>query len=149
MTTLEQINEKINTKLAKLGFDKIKPCGIYSLDRNNEMPDNIEADSFWNDKWPCSDEPGIYAIFSGEELLYIGESSDKLGNRLSDYFKEGEGDKVRFSERHKWTFTPTHVATWKIELTSKSHKELEAFLLKLEKFLISEIGTHDNGHHNT
>ena len=137
MTTLKQLNEKINAKLAELRFDRIKPCGVYSLDRNNEMPDNIEADSFWPEEWPCSDNPGIYAIFSGEELLYIGESSKKIGHRLSSYFKVGENGKVRIDDG--WKSRPTHVVTWSV-LPDVAYSPL----LELEKSLIQELNPCDN-----
>ena len=127
MTMLNQLNAKI----AEFGIEGIKPCGVFDLNQ-----DSLQ------DKWPCADDTGIYAIFSVEKLLYIGQSSNTIGARLGDYFKKGDDDITKLDPKHTWTSPPTHFATWKIEETTSR-------LLELEKFLIRELNPCDNTHHNT
>ena len=129
MGTLDLLNAKINVKLVKLRIKKIEPCAVYSLDQNNKMPRNMKANFFWPDKWPYSDNTGIYTIFSKEKLLYIGKSSEKLGERLSDYFKKDEYNKVKFIKKYIWSYQPTHVVIWKLEIASANLEELKASLI--------------------
>ena len=123
--------DQLNAKIAEFGIEGIEPCGVFDLNKDSSQ-----------DKWPCADDTGIYAIFSGERLLYIGQSSNTIGARLGDYFKKGDDNTTKLDPKHTWTSPPTRFATWKIELTTSR-------LLELEEFLIRKLNPCDNTHYNT
>ncbi len=135
MTTLEQLDTKIKEKLAKLGIDEIEPYGIFDLKKNS-----------WQDEWPHSKEPGIYAIFSKEKLLYIGKSSRTIGSRLGDYFKKGDNNTTILNPKHTWTSSPTRFVTWAVpqKIATSPLDDLEVFLISNSKLDPRDNTQHKN-----
>ncbi len=113
--------DQLNAKIAEFGLEGIRQCETYVLKNKT-----------WSeDEWPCSQEPGIYAIFSEEELLYIGKSSNEMGHRLSTYFKKSDSNGFETHEDHTWASPPNHVITWAVpqKFANNPLEELEAFLI--------------------
>ena len=81
---------------------------------------------------PLAAKRGIYAIFSDEQLLYIGKSSAKkkaIWHRIVDHFRLG----MKTKPTAKWSATPTHFVAWAVP--DDSFFEASA----LEEFLIDRM----------
>lgn len=108
----ETIQEYVNN-YRRTGVEDLKQGGVYGLDKSIEIRSTTPS-VYWPETWPLSHRRGIYAIFSHEELLYIGKASQQaLGFRLSSYFKQVEG-KCVIAPGHSWSSEPTHVVTWAV-----------------------------------
>ena len=137
MATLENIQSKIESyskKYRREGLEPIQPGDVYSLNKYISIT-GVTPKLYWPDSWPLSNRRGIYAIFSHEQVLYIGKASQQpMGNRLSSYFKTGEEKHICvIAPGHTWSKPPTHVATWAVP----DHMFFEASAL--EEFLINEF----------
>lgn len=108
----ETIQEYVNN-YRRTGVEDLKQGAVYGLDKSREIRSTTPS-VYWPETWPLSHRRGIYAIFSHEELLYIGKASQQaLGFRLSSYFKQVEGKCVTAPD-HSWSSEPTHVVTWAV-----------------------------------
>ena len=131
-------------KFRRADLPDLRLSGIYDLFPNEFRSSGVE--SSWPDKWPNSEEAGVYFIFGlGGSLLYVGKASmsDCIGGRLSNYFG---ADKAtgQCRVRHEWSTGPRYVAT----LAVAQNMPFEA--AALEEFLIQRLPTTDNtrGTHN-
>lgn len=120
-------------KYRKEGLPPIEESPVYSLDKSTVI-EGFEPQLFWPDTWPHSDRNGIYAIFSQQQLLYIGKASfQSLGYRLSSYFRYGKDGKAETRPNHTWTNPPTHVIAWAVPL------DMPFEAGAIEEFLISAL----------
>jgi len=97
-------------------FEFIEP---YELDSNEPCPVNAA-------------KRGVYAIFSGDELIYIGKSSSPnraIWHRIVDHFQFNY-NKPR---KTKWSKEPTHFVGWAVP--DESFFEASA----LEEYLIYKL----------
>lgn len=95
------------------------------------FPDKASADVklHWNEKWPNSDDPGVYLIFSVSGLLlYVGKSWT-LGGRLAAYF----GGRSDCRIKGNWKEDPQYVVT----VAVPANRRWEA--AGLEEFLIERL----------
>lgn len=116
MANLKKLQDTIkeySEKYRRVGVGELEQGEVYSLDKTVDIRATTPS-SYWPKTWPLSHRRGIYAIFSHEELLYIGKASQQaLGYRLSSYFKKVEG-KCSIAQGHSWSSPPTHVVTWAV-----------------------------------
>lgn len=102
---------------------------IYSL-----FPESEEFG--WPMTWPHNEKSGIYFILDeNKKLIYIGESN-RIGGRLSSYFKYDDNRKCFI--RHKWVRTPFYLFT----LAVQDNYFFER--LSLEAFLINTLNPDNN-----
>lgn len=96
-----------------------------------------KAEEFgWPMCWPHNQKSGIYFILDKDKkLIYIGESN-RIGNRLSSYFRYDD-DKKCFA-RHTWVRTPYFLFT----LAVPDNYSFER--LSLEAFLINNLNPENN-----
>jgi hypothetical protein len=139
MATIETLRYKINEYKAKYrreSLPQIEEGKIYSLNKDITIK-GASPTLFWPDTWPLSNRRGIYAIFSHEQLLYLGKASQQpLGNRLGSYFHNGEEKHIAVTAPgHTWSNPPTHVITWAVP------KDMPFEASALEEFLIKELAT--------
>ena len=84
--------EEYKSKYRRQDLPPIKESGFYALFPDEEPKyREIEAEDEykWPDQWPFSEHEGcVYAIFGKERLLYIGQSVNPIGYRLSQHFSE-------------------------------------------------------------
>lgn len=111
---IEYLVKRFSEKYRHPDLPEINQSPIYSL--KCQLETKIKADLFWPDTWPNCEKRGVYAIFSEDELLYIGKASlQNLGSRLSCYFIYS---KDRLSgipkKEHIWSKTPTNIVTWAV-----------------------------------
>jgi hypothetical protein len=136
MANLAQLKKAIDKYAADFRRDdveKLVQSEIYSLDESVEIR-STSPSLYWPTTWPLSHCRGIYAIFSHEELLYIGKASQQaLGYRLSSYFRKVEG-KCAIAFGHTWSSQPTHVITYAVpENMFFEASALEEFLIDIFK----------------
>lgn len=116
MASLKKLQDTINEyakKYRKDGLENLEQGEVYSLNKAVDIRSTTPS-LYWPATWPLSHRRGIYAIFSHEELLYIGKASQQaIGHRLSSYFKQVEG-KCSIAQGHSWSSPPTHVVTWAV-----------------------------------
>jgi hypothetical protein len=112
----------------------IKESPIYNLDSSIEVNG---AEIFWPETWPNNDDNGVYAIFSHDEVLYIGKASLQiLGYRLGSYFLYSDDKNHAITKKHHyWSKPPTSVVTWAVP------KEYFYEASALEEFLIFNLKT--------
>lgn len=87
--------------------------------------------------WPevMTTHRGVYGIFSGCDLIYIGKVTGKtrvLCHRMNDYFVIRE-DFTYGGAKHHWSREPTHFVAWGVP--DESFFEASA----LEEFLIDRL----------
>ncbi|MBE8232447.1 MAG: GIY-YIG nuclease family protein, partial [Endozoicomonadaceae bacterium] len=133
LAQLQQAVNKYTSDFRKNDIEQLVQSEIYSLDRSVDIRFTYPS-LYWPDTWPLSHCRGIYAIFSHEELLYIGKASQQaLGYRLSSYFKN-IGSKCTIAPGHTWSSKPTHVVTWSVpENMFFEASALEEFLINYFK----------------
>lgn len=84
--------------------------------------------------WPqvTTTHRGVYGIFSGEDLLYIGKVTGKtrvICHRMNDYF-EIKSDFSYGGSKHNWSQSPTHFVAWGVpDDTFFEASALEEFLI--------------------
>jgi excinuclease UvrABC nuclease subunit len=114
--------------------------GVYAL--FPDEPQTVEAEGGWSDKWPQSDEAGVYLVFGGSgRLLYIGKASmnQSIGNRLSFYFGSDRVDKTcTIVHEGRWKERPMYIATVAVP------REMRFEAPALEEYLIASLGPCDN-----
>ncbi|MBT5187763.1 MAG: hypothetical protein HOH19_14985 [Kordiimonadaceae bacterium] len=95
----------------------------------------------WNEQWPNADSAGVYAIFGKSGLLYIGKASLKnsIGNRLADYFEQGNDGNNFAKKKHNWSDDPTYFVTIATRLSWEA-PALEEFLILQAKPVDNTIG---------
>ena len=90
MPTLDDLNNEIHEfdEKYRSGNLNLSPSPIYDL--HKDQSNNQGAEPGWPDTWPNNGKRGIYAILSGNEVLYIGKASlGPIGGRLGSYFRYG------------------------------------------------------------
>jgi hypothetical protein len=129
LISLKNAVEEYSDKFRRCDVEALIEGDIYSLDESIEVS-SISPTLYWPATWPLSHRRGIYAIFSHEELLYIGKASQQaLGCRLSSYFKQIDG-KCEVASGHTWSSQPTHIVTWAVpENMFFEASALEEFLI--------------------
>jgi len=134
LVSLKNAVEEYSNKFRRCDVEALVEGSIYSLDESIEVR-STSPTLYWPATWPLSHRRGIYAIFSHEELLYIGKASQQaLGYRLSSYFKQVNG-KCEVASGHAWTSQPTHVITWAVpENMFFEASALEEFLIDHFKY---------------
>jgi hypothetical protein len=135
MATLQCIKklvDKFSSEYRHPNLPPIVESEIYTLDSSNEVKG---AESFWPETWPNNDYKGVYAIFSHDEVLYIGKASLQiLGYRLGSYFGYSDDRKSAVTKKgHYWSKPPTSIVTWSVP--EKCFFEASA----LEEFLIFNL----------
>jgi hypothetical protein len=135
MATLQCIKKLVSefsSEYRNANLLPIKESPIYSLDSSIEVDG---AEIFWPETWPNNDDKGVYAIFSHDEVLYIGKASLQiLGYRLGSYFAYSDDKKNAITKKHHyWSKPPTSVVTWAVP--EKYFYEASA----LEEFLIFNL----------
>lgn len=96
-------------------------------------PYELGCREFWPDV--MTTHKGVYAIFGGNELLYVGKVTGKtrvLCHRMNDYFIIRD-DFSYGGSKYDWTKEPTHFAAWGVP--HESFFEASA----LEEFLIDQL----------
>jgi hypothetical protein len=136
MATLHEIEviiAEFTEKYRREEFSKIRKSRVYKLSPDQSTTNNNEY--CWPQTWPNNDYPGVYAILSGDEVLYIGKASLQiLGYRLSSYFKYSKDRKSAVpNTSHVWSKPPTGVVTWAVP------HELFFEASALEEFLIYKL----------
>lgn len=94
------------------------------------------AGSGWPGKYPYADSPGVYLMFDEDEkLLYIGKASmsNRLGGRISSYFKYDDDGKTCRPVHTQWSNPPHYIVA--IAVPDESPFEAPA----IEEFLIGEF----------
>ena len=133
--------EEYKNKYRRQDLPPIKESGFYALFPEEESKyGEVESDDKhkWPKPWPFSDHEGcVYAIFGKERLLYIGQSVNPIGYRLSQHFSEKYHAVYSFPDSG-WTEKPFFIKVFAIE---KPWFEV----LALEAFLIWELKPVDNG----
>jgi hypothetical protein len=136
MASLEDISNLIvrfSSEYRNPELPKIRRSEIYSLfTGKSKVPD---AKLYWPESWPNSSDRGVYAIFSGDELLYVGKASlQDLGYRIGSYFIYSP-DRLSAVPRngHTWSKPPTSIVTWAVP------KYLFFEASALEEFLIFNL----------
>ena len=115
-----------------------------------ERPEgSIECGTRWDDEWPNSRLPGVYAFLDSQgDLLYVGKASmgTTIGHRLGKYCKYNRNDKTcnigGYLERFNDGECPRYV--WTVGIPSETHFEAPA----LEEFLLKELHPKHNTHGN-
>lgn len=137
MASLKELKKAVkiySNKFRRDGVEALIEGDVYSLDASIEIRSTTPT-LYWPATWPLSHRRGVYAIFSNEELLYIGKASQQaLGYRLSSYFKQVDG-KCEVASGHTWSSQPTHVVTWAVpENMFFEASALEEFLIDHFKY---------------
>ena len=116
MASLKKLQDTIkeySARYRRADVDELEQGEVYSLDKSVDIRSTTPS-LYWPATWPLSHRRGIYAIFSHEELLYIGKASQQaIGYRLSSYFKKVDG-MCSIAQGHSWSSPPTHVVTWAV-----------------------------------
>jgi len=110
LAQLKKAIDKYSDDFRRDDVEQLVQSEVYSLDESVDIR-STSPSLYWPATWPLSHCRGVYAIFSHEELLYIGKASQQaLGYRLSSYFRKVEG-KCAIAPGHSWSSQPTHVVT--------------------------------------
>lgn len=117
MASLQDIDDlvsRFSTEYRKTGLPKIHRSEIYSLFADKTKVPNAKL--HWPEKWPNCGERGVYAIFSDDELLYVGKASlQELGYRIGSYFAYSPDRKSAVPKSgHVWSKPPTSLVTWAV-----------------------------------
>jgi len=111
---IDKLVDEFSTEYPKADLPPIKRSGIYCL--NPSQNKSINAVMCWPEAWPNNNERGLYAIFSDDELLYIGKASlQRLGSRLNNYFSSSpDKSKAATKNNHSWSKPPISLVTWAV-----------------------------------
>jgi hypothetical protein len=138
LEALKRALDDCRAKYRRSDLPDLRLSGLYSL-----FPDEVQtadAGHRWNDKWPHSEEAGVYFIFGGSgRLLYVGKASMNhcIGGRLSNYFGTDKATN-RCRVEHEWCERPMYVATAAVPQGMKFEAPA------LEEYLIATLNPCDN-----
>lgn len=118
----------------KEGLPPIQESSVYILNENY-TGEVCGYESRWPNTYPLADNYGVYAVFGVMGLLYIGKASfQKIGNRLSSYFRYAENKKDCITNpQHTWSAPPTHIVVWAVP------DDMPFEASALEEFLIGSL----------
>lgn len=132
--------EEYKAKYRRPDLPDLRLSGLYAL-----FPVEVQTADVayrWNDKWPCSDEAGVYFIFGGSgRLLYIGKASMQhcIGARLTAYFGTDKATNgCRIVDDNRWSERPMYVATL------GASQDMKFEVAALEEYLIATLSPADN-----
>ena len=75
--------------------------------------EGMDCGIYWPAKWPHEDRYGIYAVFSGVQLIYIGKASQQgIKKRLDAWFRDDQNGNCTTGPG--WSKSPTHIVTWAV-----------------------------------
>jgi hypothetical protein len=132
--------EEYKAKYRRPGLPDLRLSGLYALFPAEAQ--TVDADHHWNEKWPHSDEAGVYFIFAGSgHLLYVGKASmsHHIGDRLSFYFGSDRASKAcTIVHESQWNERPMYVATVAVP------QDMKFEAAALEEYLIAALDPCDN-----
>ncbi|MEV3836430.1 hypothetical protein [Aeromonas allosaccharophila] len=134
MATLHDIEKYIELYSLNIRNQHLPPIirsNIYSL-QGEQYQSTMKATVFWPDTWPHNDKYGVYAIFSDEQVLYIGKASQNyIGYRLTSHFRYSNDKKSGIPKNAaKWSKPPTHIVAWSVpESSFFEASSLEEYLI--------------------
>ena len=136
MATLEDIDNlvlRFSHEYRRSELPPIRRSEIYSLFTDKIKVPNAKL--YWPETWPNCSERGVYAIFSDNDVLYIGKASlQDLGYRIGSYFVYSSDRQSAVPKKgHTWSAPPTSIVTWVVP------KELFFEASALEEFLIFNL----------